>query len=78
MLGVIIWLAKNHAGSGAYRAIVSGLFVGNLISLVVFLVGQLSGVVNVLGWFAIAAYALLAAGFGYYALIPSKMVTGAG
>jgi hypothetical protein len=75
MLGLIIWLARKDAGSWAYRAIISGLFIGNLLSLGVFLVRQLSGTINALGWSAITAYAFLAGGFGYYLLKPAGSPT---
>jgi hypothetical protein len=72
MLGVIVWMAKNDLGSPAMRAIVLGLFVGNTVGFIVSLVGQLSGVVTALGWVAVAAYLLLALGFGYYVINPAR------
>jgi hypothetical protein len=64
MLGLILWLARNDPGSQSFRAIVIGLFVGNLI-------GQFSAGVSALGWVDVASYLLLALGFGYYLIKPT-------
>jgi hypothetical protein len=72
MLGVILWFARNDTGSQSLQAIVLGLFVGNTIGFVVSLIGQLTAGINALGWVAVAAYFLLALGFGTHLLKPTK------
>jgi hypothetical protein len=42
------------------------------IGFVVALIGQLSGLVNALGWLTVALYFFLAIGFGYHALKKPK------
>ena len=63
---VLSWSAKNAGPSEARNAIVLALFIGDGIGFVVALMGQLSGVVNTLGWSTVAIYLLLALGFGYF------------
>jgi hypothetical protein len=72
MLGLILWFARNDPGSQSSRAIVLGLFAGNLIGFVVSLVGQLSSEISALGWMGVASYLLLGLGFGYYLLKPAN------
>ena len=62
----LTWSARDAADSGARRAIVFALFVGESIGFIMALIGQLAGVVNMLGWSTVAVYLLLALGFGYY------------
>jgi hypothetical protein len=63
---VLTWSARNAADSEARRAIVLALFIGDLVGLLVSLLGQLGGVVNALGWSTVVIYLLLALGFGYF------------
>jgi len=66
MLGLILWFARNDPGSQSLRAIVIGLFVGNLIGFIVTTIGQLTTDVSALGWVGAGMWLLLALGFGYY------------
>lgn len=66
---LLAWFARNAADSEARKAIILALFVGEAVGFVVALVGQLSGVVNSLGWSTVAAYLLLALGFGYFQFV---------
>lgn len=70
MLGLILWLARNEHSLVALRAITTGLFVGNTLGFGVALIGQFSARISALGWVGIAAYFLLALGFGYNWLKP--------
>ena len=63
---ILTWMARNATDSDARRAIVLALFISNGIGFVVALMGQLSNVVNALGWSTVAIYLLLALGFGYF------------
>ena len=60
------WFARDAKESEARRAIVSALFVGESVGFLMALIGQLAGVVNILGWSTVAVYLLFAVGFGYY------------
>lgn len=64
--GVVFWLARNEAYSPALRAILIGSFCYLAIETVVLLLGTLSGVLS--GWGGVVTDALLAIGFGYFAL----------
>ncbi len=63
---VLSWFARNASESEARSAIVLAMFVGDALGFVVALLGQLSGVVNAVGWSTVAIYLLLALGFGYF------------
>jgi len=63
---VILWFARNVKESEPRRAIVLGFFIEHVIGFIVALLGQLSGVVNNLGWSTVVIYLLLALGFGYF------------
>jgi len=63
---LLTWMARNATDSDARRAIVLALFIADGIGFVVALIGQLSNVVNALGWSTVAIYLLLASGFGYF------------
>lgn len=64
--GAVLWLARDAGDSPARRAIVLGFFIGLSSGLVVALHGQLTGVVNALGWTSVAVYAVFGAGYGYF------------
>ena len=63
---LLTWMARNATDSDARRAIVLALLIADGIGFVVALIGQLSNVVNALGWSTVAIYLLLALGFGYF------------
>ncbi|MGD0753955.1 MAG: hypothetical protein ABR927_02750 [Bacteroidales bacterium] len=63
---LLTWMARNATDSDARRAIVYSLFAADCIGFVVALIGQISNVVNALGWLTVAIYLLLALGFGYF------------
>ena len=68
---LLTWMARNAADSDARKAIVYALFTADCIGFVVALIGQLSNVVNALGWSTVAVYLLLALGFGYFQFFKS-------
>jgi hypothetical protein len=72
MLGLILWLARHDPGSIALRGIVLGLCAGNVLGFVVALYGQLTAGISALGWLGVATYLLLALGFGYYLVKPTR------
>ena len=63
---LLSWLARNAGDSEARKAIILAIFLGEAVGFIVVLLGQLSGEVNALGWSTVAAYLLLALGFGYF------------
>ena len=65
-IAVMSWLAKNATDSDARRAIVTALFVADVIGFIVALVRQIEGVVNALGWSTVVIYGLLGLGFAIF------------
>jgi hypothetical protein len=65
-IGVLTWSARKTDDSDARRAIIQALFIGDSIGFIAALIGQLSNVVNNLGWSTVVIYLLLAIGFGYF------------
>ena len=63
-IGLICWLGRS-AGNNAQRAITLSLFICDTVGFIVALVGQLSGLMNQLGWMVVALWLLLALGNGY-------------
>ena len=66
---LLSWFVRNAGDSEARKAIILALFVGEAVGFIVALFGQLSGVVNALGWSTVALYLLLTLGFGYLQFI---------
>ncbi len=66
LLGVLLWSARKAPQSDVRRAIVLAVLIGDAIGFVVALSGQLSGLMNALGWTVVGLYLLLALGFAYY------------
>ena len=69
---MLTWFARNAEVSVARRAIILNLFVYDAIALVVTLIIQLSGGLNLLGWGIVAIYLFFAVGFGYLLLPQEK------
>jgi len=61
--------ARDAGESNARQAIVIALFVGDVLGFIVALLGQLSGVVNALGWSTVALYLQLAVGYACCQLV---------
>ena len=66
---LLTWLARNATSSDAQWAIIYALFTADCIGFIVALIGQISNVVNTIGWSTVAIYLLLAVGFGYFLFI---------
>ena len=62
----LTWFARNAEESGARRAIVLSCFVSWAVGFVCALIGQLSGVVNALGWSTVGLYLLFTLGYAYF------------
>lgn len=66
--------ARNTTASDVLQAIVLALLIGNAISFIVALIGQLSGVMNGVGWVIVAIYLLLALGYAYFQFLQSSAI----
>jgi hypothetical protein len=64
-VGLICWFARNVSDSPAQRAIIIASLIGQVIGLVVTVMGTLSGVFNVVGWSAVVIYLVLSLGYAY-------------
>ncbi|HEM61494.1 MAG TPA: hypothetical protein ENO24_04315 [Chloroflexi bacterium] len=64
-IGLLTWFTRNAAESQAGRGITLALLIAYLIALVASVLGQLAGVLNLLGWMPVVIQAFFAAGFGY-------------
>ena len=72
VLGLVTWLAKDLTGASV-RPIITGNLIGNAVGTIVALMGTLGGVMNSVGWSAVAIYLLLALGFAYFQFMaPAK------
>jgi hypothetical protein len=68
-IGLLTWLTRSAAGSETGRGIAQALLVAYAIAFVVSLLGQLAGVLNVLGWMpvGIQAFFIISLSYGLYA-----------
>ena len=69
---VLSWLARGLTDPAGRQAIVTALFISELIGFVVSIINQLAGVVNALGWSTVVLYGLLALGFGYFRFVKTE------
>ena len=69
---VLSWFARNTEESAARRAILISFSIGFTIGFIVSLIGQLSGIVNALGWSSVALYLFFAVAFGYLRFMKSS------
>lgn len=65
-LGILSWFARNLVSVDALKVIVLAFLIGDIIGFIVALIGQLSNVVNDLGWLNVLIYLLLSLGFSYF------------
>ncbi len=68
----LTWLGRNAEESIGRRAITWALFIYDAIGFVITLIVALSGQANALIWGPVVIYLLLALGFGYFLIKPSK------
>ena len=74
VIGLLLWYARKDTGSPALKAIVLGVFIGDVVGFVMAIQAQLLGVVNALGWLTVVLYFLLAVGFGYFQFKKTKTI----
>ena len=63
--GVVTWLAKDLTGA-MVAPLVTGNLIGNAVGAIIALMGTLGGVMNAVGWSAVAIYIFLTLGFAYF------------
>jgi hypothetical protein len=64
-LGLLTWFTRGAADTEAGRGIALALLVAYLVALVTSVLGQLAGVLNVLGWIPVAIQLFFVLGLGY-------------
>jgi len=62
----VCWIARNAAISDARTGIITGLFVYDLIGVIISILAVISGVLNPLGWLIVLIYLFFTLGFGYF------------
>ena len=70
-IGLICWFDRS-ADHDALQGITLALFIGDTVGFIVALLGQLSGLMNALGWVIVAIWLLLALGLGYFRFLKSS------
>jgi len=68
-IGLLTWLTRHGARSDTGRSIATALLAAYAVALVVSVLGQIGGVLNVLGWLPVAIQLIFVAGFGYSLLL---------
>ncbi len=63
---VLTWFARNLKETETQRIIILGCLIGFGIGFIVALMGQLTGVFNLLGWSNVIVYLLFTLGYGYF------------
>jgi hypothetical protein len=64
-IGLVCWFDRN-ADPQALQGITLALCIGDTVGFIVALLGQLSGLLNALGWVNVVIWLLLALGLGYF------------
>ena len=64
-IGLLCWITRN-ADFNTLKGITLALCIADTIGFIVALSGQLSGIINTLGWINVAIWLLLALGLGYF------------
>lgn len=69
ILGLMLWFIRNASEPSVLRGVAVAASIGDGIGLVVVLIGQLGGIMNVLGWLVVTLYLFLSLGFGYFVFV---------
>jgi hypothetical protein len=73
-LSVILWLAKDFRDEAAVRAVLLGALIGDVVNLVVAIMGTLSGTSNALGWSTVLIYLYGMLGSGYFLVARTRLL----
>lgn len=68
----LTWLARNAKAKETRLNLALALFIQDIIGFVVALQGQLTGVMNLIGWSTVFVYLFLALGYGYFRFIKAE------
>lgn len=63
---VLLWFARKSDKPEFKKGVVNSLFVYYLVSTVLFLITQLSGQMNAMGWSVVGLHVILLLWFGYF------------
>ena len=64
-LALLAWLVRNLRDSETQHAVILALLVGEALGFILALIGQLNGVLNVLGWSVVVVYLFFTLGLVY-------------
>ena len=64
-LALLAWLVRNLRDSETQHAVILALLVGEALGFILALIGQLNGVLNVLGWSVVVVYLCFSLGLVY-------------
>jgi hypothetical protein len=65
-IALLMWLARNISDSETQRAIILSMLVYDIIGVIVTVNATVSGVMNAVGWTAVAVFSFLALGYAYF------------
>jgi hypothetical protein len=66
-VGLLCWFARKVTDTMAQKAMIQAFMIASLFGLIVSLVGTLSGVMNLYGWFGgVGIFLVLAIGYSYF------------
>jgi hypothetical protein len=68
----LMWYGRKTPSLEARRAIALALLVQDTVGFIASLLLQLTGKVNIFGWFSMALYAVLALGYAYFLFVSPK------
>ena len=63
---IVFWSARNGNGAEAFKAVMIGGLVANVLDGLILLRATSAGLLNGLGWLQVLINGALAAGFGYF------------
>lgn len=66
----ICWLGRNAAESDLKTAVITGLFVYDLIGVIISVIAVIAGILNPMGWLIVLVYLFFTLGFGYFLIKP--------
>jgi hypothetical protein len=71
-LGTLMWFGWKTASVDTRRAIAAALLIQDAVGCVASLLFQLTGKVNIFGWFSLALYGVLALAYAFFLFIRPK------
>jgi hypothetical protein len=68
----LMWFGRNTQSTESRKAIALALFTQDAIGCIASIAFQLTGKVNIFGWFSLALYGVLAIAYAYFLFIRPK------